>query len=121
MGFLLKTLKRYEEAESAYRKTIEINPEGPDAYSNLGSLLDILKRDNEGEDAFRKAIELNPDDNYNRACFKSLCGNIDEALVSLKAAIEENASNKEWVKEDPNLENLCADPRFWEITGKEMP
>ncbi len=121
MGNLMNTLKRYEEAEEAYRKAIEFNPDDPDIYAGLGSLLYILKRNSEGEDVFKKAIELNPNDNYNRACFESLCGNIEEALALLKVSIEKNDTDKTWAKQDPDLENLRADPRFWEIIGEEMP
>ena len=121
LGNLLsgEKLQCYEEAEEAYRKAIEFNPESATAYSKLGSLLYILKRDVEGKEIYRKSIELNPDDKYNHACFESLCGNIDEALALLKVAIEDKGADKGWAKEDPDLENLRDDPRFWEIVGEE--
>ena len=54
-------LKRYEEAEAAYRKAIELNPSDDRAYSQLGHLLAVnLKRYEEAEAVYRKAIELNP-------------------------------------------------------------
>jgi tetratricopeptide (TPR) repeat protein len=61
-GVLLDELKRYDEAEAAYRKAIELNPDEATAYSNLGNLLsdENLKRYDEAEAAYRKAIELNP-------------------------------------------------------------
>ncbi len=62
LGVSLNDLKRYEEAEVAYRKAIELNPSDAIAYSNLGNLLGDLKRYEEAEVAYRKAIELNPTD-----------------------------------------------------------
>ena len=56
----MRDLKRYEEAEAAFRKAIELNPSDAEAYSNLGNLLNDLKRYEEAEAAYRKAIELNP-------------------------------------------------------------
>jgi len=55
---------------------------------------------------------------YNRACFESICGNMEKALNLLKIALEKGQSSKEWVKQDPDLENLRDDPRFKEIVGK---
>ncbi len=34
-----ENLKRYDEAEAAYRKAIELNPSYATAYSNLGILI----------------------------------------------------------------------------------
>jgi tetratricopeptide (TPR) repeat protein len=62
LGILLDDLKRYDEAEAAYRKAIEFNPTYASAYSNLGNTLNGLKRYDEAEAAYRKAIELNPTD-----------------------------------------------------------
>ena len=150
MGILLKTLERYEEAEAAYRKAIEINPAYASAYNNLAIL---LRQNNRDEDAIRileNLVELQPDngahrsslmavlrntgkkseakkqeeiarklienDNeYNRACFEALCGNIEEALALLKIAFEKGESSKEWARQDPDFENIHNDPRFKEL------
>ena len=64
LGVLLSDLERYAEAESAYRKAIDLNPSDATTYYNLGNLLsdEHFKRYDEAESAFRKAIELNPSD-----------------------------------------------------------
>jgi len=62
VGVLLKDLERYDEAESAFRKAIELDPSLAPVYYNLGIVLGNLERYDEAESAFRKAIELDPSD-----------------------------------------------------------
>ncbi|MFZ3136665.1 MAG: tetratricopeptide repeat protein, partial [Thermodesulfovibrionales bacterium] len=58
LGQLLhEELKRYDEAEQAYRKAIEIKPDYAWAWGQLGSLYQELKRYDEAEQAYRKAVE----------------------------------------------------------------
>ena len=66
MGVLLSDqLKRYDEAEAAFRKAIELDPAYSYPWNGLGNLLsDPLKRYDEAEAAYRKAIELDPADAY---------------------------------------------------------
>ncbi len=62
-GALLEHLKRYEEAEAAYRNEIELRPNEEGRWVALGRLLaDHLNRPEEAEAAYRKAIELKPND-----------------------------------------------------------
>jgi tetratricopeptide (TPR) repeat protein len=62
LGNLLQdNLKRYEEAEQAYRRAIELAPRSVHPWNNLGNLLqNHLKRYEEAEQAYRHAIELDP-------------------------------------------------------------
>jgi len=58
-------LNRFEEAETAYRKAIEIDPKLAPSWYSLGNLfMQHLNRYQEAESAYRKAIELNPKDTY---------------------------------------------------------
>ncbi|MEM7011737.1 MAG: tetratricopeptide repeat protein, partial [Verrucomicrobiota bacterium] len=61
-GWLLHVhLKRYDEAEAAYRKAIDLDPKFVEPWSNLGLLLsDHLERHEEAEAAYRKAIDIDP-------------------------------------------------------------
>ena len=63
MGALLhERLDRFDEAEQAYRKALEIDAGYAWAWAQLGALLhERLDRFVEAEDAYRKAVELEPD------------------------------------------------------------
>ena len=60
-GSILKDLGKLKEAESLFRKAIELNPDFAEAHCNLGNLLSDFGKLKEAESLFRKAIELNPD------------------------------------------------------------
>ena len=55
---------------------------------------------------------------YNRACFESIRGNIDQALELLKIGLELRQSSKDWAKQDPDFDNIRDDPRFKELVGE---
>ena len=122
LGNLLNMQERLHEAEKAFKKAVEIDPDDGVARMSLWGLLKKLGKKEEAKKHEQLARKLSKKENeYNRACFESLCGNIDEALALLKIAIEKGQSSLAWAKQDPDLENLRADPRFWEIIGEEMP
>jgi Tfp pilus assembly protein PilF len=54
----LRALKRFKEAEAAYRRALELKPNFADGWNNLGTVLRDLKRPQEAEQAFRKARSL---------------------------------------------------------------
>ncbi|MGR0481409.1 MAG: tetratricopeptide repeat protein [Candidatus Electronema sp. V4] len=62
LGWLLATkLNRYDEAEAAYRKAIEIRPDYALFWKSLGRLIERLERFDEAETAYKKALEIKPD------------------------------------------------------------
>ena len=61
-GMILECLQqRYEDAEAAYRKALELAPDSAHAWNGLGIVLDNQNRYPEAEAAYRKALELAPD------------------------------------------------------------
>ena len=59
LGVALEKLGKHEEAESAYRKAIELDPQNADTQLNLGNSLHDKMRDYEGaRSAFEEAISL---------------------------------------------------------------
>lgn len=54
-------MKRFAEAEAAYRRALEIRPDYAEAHNNLGYLLRLTKRFAEAEAAYRQALAIKPD------------------------------------------------------------
>ena len=99
LGNLYSDQGRWEEAESAYRKAIEISPAEPAPYIALSFVLtqplagkDLFERYAEAEKLTRRAIELDAGNPYaydQLGVALELQGNIgDETLNAYKKAIE---------------------------------
>ncbi len=61
MGCVLKAKESFPEAETAFRKSLELNPRDATTWSGLATVLFALNRDQESEQAARKSIELKPE------------------------------------------------------------
>jgi len=91
LGELLKTEKRYSEAEKTYREELE---------------------------GWRKAVGLSHPNTasaaYSLACDLALEGKQEQALDSLKFALEHAlpAEDRQGLEKDPDLNSLHGDPRF---------
>lgn len=84
--------KRFDEAEAAYRKAIDLNPKYWLAWNNLGWLLTTeFGRHDEAEVAYRRAIEIEPKDawplNNLGHMLTNRLGRHDEAEAVFRAAI----------------------------------
>ncbi len=99
LGILLHLhLARLDEAEQAYRKAIEIDPQNAWAWFLLGWLLhEKLSRFHEAEQAYRKAIEIDPQFVWAWAQLGLLLheklSRFDEADQACRKAIEINPQN----------------------------
>ena len=60
LGTLYADLGRNEEAEAAYRKAIERQPNYIPAYVNVAHLLSALRREQEADGVLRRGLERNP-------------------------------------------------------------
>ena len=66
----------------------------------------------------KKGIEQNPNDPiiiYNTACFYALLGDKKSAIYNLNKAIVNGFENFEYLKHDPDFNNLKKDPEFIQI------
>ncbi len=61
LGAALMRLKRFEKAEMAARKAIDVDPRNADAHGNLGVVLAFhFNRRTDGMNCFLRALEINP-------------------------------------------------------------
>ncbi|MBN9522896.1 tetratricopeptide repeat protein [bacterium] len=60
LGRTLEGRQKYDEAETAYRRAIDLKPDLAEAHHNLGGVLDARQRPHEAEAAYRRAIECKP-------------------------------------------------------------
>ncbi|MEK6771729.1 MAG: tetratricopeptide repeat protein [Pseudomonadota bacterium] len=92
LGHALQQLGK-EEAEAAYRRAIELEPQFSPAYANLGGLLVKLERCKDARDLLRRAVELDPAnvDAYNNLGLANRkLGNFSEAFDAYRVALEKN-------------------------------
>lgn len=86
----------FENAVTAYKKTIKDDPENDNAYFNLGRVLNRLNDDKESRKALEKAVKLNPDDTQYQTELGVILiklAQYDEAVRALKKAIELDEAN----------------------------
>jgi len=96
LGFLLKALKNYPEAEKEYRAAIKINPDLAEAHYNLSNLLYDLKNYPEAEKEYRAAIKINPD-------YADAHNNLGLLLYDLKKFPEAEKEYRIAIKINPDL------------------
>jgi adenylate cyclase len=112
---------RRTKALEVVEKHMELNPDDPRAATMRAVSLCRLGRPEEGIIWAEKALEIDPNDpgvRYNVACLYSLEGRVEEAIRCLEEALEAGFQNKEWFKNDPDLEPLRGHPRFQSLIGR---
>ena len=87
-----------DEAVSAYRRVLTLNPNSPDVYHKLGFALARIKRWDEAISAYRQALELHP----NSAAVHYHLG---EALINLGLEEQAIASYEKAVELKPDYKN----------------
>jgi non-specific serine/threonine protein kinase len=122
LGGTYKKLGRKNEAEGAFRRSVEaaeahleLFPNESRAW-NLGAVAQaVLGNDDKAREWASKALEADPEEPlvlYNVACTYSQLGDIDDALECLDEAITFGWGQKEWLEQDSDLDPLRDHPRF---------
>lgn len=118
LGLAYASRNRYAEAIKAIQKVVELNPEHTLAHCTLARYYRQVGQDSlAGEHLAVVRPSMEKENEYNRACFESICGNADEALELLKTALEKKQIQLNWVHNDPDLDFVRNDPRFAALTG----
>jgi serine/threonine protein kinase/Flp pilus assembly protein TadD len=91
-----------------------------DARSHIYYAIDLahVNRVDEAKREAEKALELSPGDSlmmYNAACFYARINEKNFAADSLKNSILAGLEDYEWIKRDPDLDNIREEPGYIEI------
>jgi tetratricopeptide (TPR) repeat protein len=113
LGLVYAAQNRYEEAIESFKKVITINPEYNLAHATLAGYYLKLGFTSESEKHMAIARRtMQNEKEYNQACFEAICGNVDKAIELLKVALKQNQTSLDWVRRDPDFENIRGDERF---------
>ncbi|MGA8264925.1 MAG: protein kinase, partial [Ignavibacteriaceae bacterium] len=109
-------LGKTEEYNSILQKVIKLypkylsqNPDDARGHIFYAHALLRIGKTKDAEQEAEKAIDLSPNDalmSYNVACFHSRLGNKDSGIKYLEQAIKLGYANYEWIKRDPDLNNI---------------
>ncbi|MBI1804713.1 MAG: protein kinase [Ignavibacteriae bacterium] len=91
-----------------------------DARSHIYFAIDLthVGRNEEARREAAKALELSPGDSlmmYNAACFYARVGDKRLAVDSLKNSIAAGLEDYEWIKRDPDFDNIRNEPEYIEM------
>ena len=91
-----------------------------DARSHIYYAIDLahVNRIDEAKQEAEKALELSPGDSlmmYNAACFYARINEKNHAVDSLKNSIFAGLEDYEWIKRDPDLDNIREEPGYIEL------
>ncbi|MCI0338947.1 MAG: tetratricopeptide repeat protein, partial [Acidobacteria bacterium] len=112
-GSTYRSMEQYEKALADFSRAIELDAEDTTAhlslivcYRKLGRMEEYRQQIEIARGMFEKVTA------YNRACFAAVCGNTENALALLRAALESKEQSIEWARTDPDFDLLREDPRF---------
>lgn len=110
------------------RAVLSVHRKHAGALIALGTALTAVGRHQEALEADLKTVAVLKDDAtawYNLACSFSNLSRLDEAIESLRKAVDLGYRDFPYLLKDPDLENVRRDPRFREILnrkwGKRQP
>ncbi len=114
--------KLIETTLKFFARYLEQNLDDARARIFYAQTLVIVGKIEEAKKETTSALELNPNDNvmsYNAACVYSRTNEKKLAIETLKNTIIAGFENYDWIKRDPDLENIKNEPEFLElIKGK---
>jgi tetratricopeptide (TPR) repeat protein len=93
-------------------------PDYVDVLRIMGNLLTLKGRFADGLQIDRRLVQLRPNDSlahYNLACSYALLKRPDQALKTLRRAVELGYRDFRYMKEDHDLDSVRHDPRFRQL------
>ena len=120
IGIIYSMIKDNAKALPSFQKAVELEPEDGAYRASLSGILRKLGQEPEAaEEAKVARLFIDRENEYNRACFESICGNTEEALLLLKIALEKKQTDLEGIQQDPDFYFIQDDPRFKELVRLE--
>lgn len=120
LAYVLGKLYKFDEAETEYRRAIELDPDSPFAHNLYGHLLAIeLDRPQESEKEYREAIRLKadyPSAHNNLGWLLNKMGKQDEAEEEYRRAID---AFSDYAVAYVNLAHLLSDKREYQKAAGE--
>jgi len=106
----------YEKAINAYKEILNDDPNIRIAWYRLGTAYHTIGQYENAIEAYKHISAYgNPTVLYNLACAYSKAGKTEEALNTLREAVEKGFSQYNFMKKDPDLDNIRKDSRFKDI------
>jgi tetratricopeptide (TPR) repeat protein len=119
LGDVYSAMGHHDEALAAYQKAIELKPKNAILRTSLAACLRKAGLDAEYRKHLSKAREMIAEENqYARACFEAVAGNVDDALTFLRTAFEKKQISTAWAQRDPDLEFIRDDPCFQRLVAE---
>ncbi len=112
--------RHYRSALEVAERHMDMNPDDPRAATMRAVSLCRLGRLEEGKEWAERALLIDPADagvRYNVACLFALEDAPERAIDCLEEAIAAGFGNREWIRQDPDLEALRDHPRFRDLVG----
>lgn len=107
-----------EALETAFPQYLAQHPDDPRVRMYFAIESAEAGKMEQAKQEMAKALELSSGDPrtlYTAACFYAMRGEIQPALETFKQALEAGYMNYEWIKRDPDLNNIRSEPDFVEL------
>jgi tetratricopeptide (TPR) repeat protein len=101
-----------------YGCILQRQPDYVDVLRVMGNLLTLKGRYSDGLQIDRRLVQLRPHDalaHYNLACSFALLKRPDQALKTLRKAVELGYRDFRYMREDRDLDSIRHDPRFRQL------
>lgn len=102
------------------QRVIELCPSHSLAHASLGGYFRKMGLEELANQHIGMAMKnyIDEESQYNRACLEALCGNVDQAVEYLRAALDNKQIYVEWVLRDPDLDGIRFTPQFKDLLAE---
>jgi tetratricopeptide (TPR) repeat protein len=120
-GEVYRHQERWEDGAAVFERLVDAEPESVHAWVMLGWCRKRAGRLDLAKEAMEGLLERKPAEGiglYNLACYCSLDGQRERALVLLDRAIDREADFREHARTETDLDPIRNDPEFRRIVGE---